>query len=804
MKLFYRLIIITFLATFTQLSQAQVLKGTVYNEKNKETIPFAVVAVQETDFVGQTDLDGNYIIEGIDPGVYNLEVDYTGFEKKVIYQVKISTSKPTVVDFYLKEQAMEIEEIVIETPYSKTVESPVSLRKIGVEEIERYPGGNRDISFVIQSLPGVASSPGFRNDIIIRGGAPSENSFYLDGVEVPTINHFSTQGSSGGPVGILNVNLINEVEFYSGAWTSNRGGTLSSVFEFELTEGNEERLGKRFTIGSTDIGLTLDGPIGKKANFIFSVRRSYLQLLFEVLQLPFLPTYNDAQYKIHWEPNDNNEVTFIGLGAYDDFELNTKVNDGITDQETIERNNYIINNLPENDQWNYTVGTVWKNYREKSNSTVVLSRNHLKNIAVKFEENDESKKQLLNYTSQEIENKLRLENLTFHDNGMKSNVGMSLETATYTNSTYSEFANANGVTTKDFSSRLDFFKYGLFGQLTREYLDNRLGVSVGLRMDGNSYNDASANPLEHLSPRLSLSYQLKPKWYINFNTGRYYQLPAYTVLGYESNEGELVNKGNDVSYIRCDHIVAGVEYRPKDGAKITVEGFYKAYADYPFLLRDSITLANLGSDFGVVGNDAAVSRSKGRAYGVELLAQQKLVKGFFGILAYTFVRSEFQDKNNNYVFSSWDNRHIINRTLGKKLKKNWQIGAKFRFSGGAPYTPYDLEASSQRTYWDVNGEGIPDWDNLNTGRLNAFHGLDIRIDKDWYFDKWSLNLYLDIQNIYNFKAQNAPYVDVVRDENGQPVVENPGDPVEQQRYELKEIENTSGTILPTLGVIVDF
>ena len=153
-------------------------------------------------------------------------------------------------------------------------------------EIERLPGANRDVSKVIAALPGVAARATFRNDIIIRGGSPGENKFYLDGIEVPNINHFATQGSSGGPVGLLNVNFIREVEFYSGAFPANRANGLSSVLSFKQKDGNKDALITNFALGSSDAALTFDGPIGDKGDFIFSVRRSYLQFLFAALKLP--------------------------------------------------------------------------------------------------------------------------------------------------------------------------------------------------------------------------------------------------------------------------------------------------------------------------------------------------------------------------------------------------------------------------------------------------------------------------------------------------------------------------------------
>ena len=154
-------------------------------------------------------MTGNYEITGISPGLYNLSASSIGYETKVEYEIQTFKNKPVFTNIELNPASKLLEAVeVVVSPFSTREEAPVSMRTIGVSEIERNPGGNRDISRVIQSLPGVASPPSFRNDIIIRGGAPNENRFYLDGVEVPNINHFATQGSSGGPVGLINVNFI--------------------------------------------------------------------------------------------------------------------------------------------------------------------------------------------------------------------------------------------------------------------------------------------------------------------------------------------------------------------------------------------------------------------------------------------------------------------------------------------------------------------------------------------------------------------------------------------------------------------
>ena len=778
------------------------IKGRVFDPINNEGVPFANVVIQGTATGAVTDFDGNYAIENLEPGLYNVEASSVGYETKVEYEIQTFNNKPAFVNIELSPASELLEAVeIVASPFSKREEAPVSMRTIGVSEIERNPGGNRDISRVIQSLPGVASPPSFRNDIIIRGGAPNENKFYLDGVEVPNINHFATQGSSGGPVGLINVNFIKEVDFYSAAFPANRGNATSSIFDFTLKDGNPEKIKANITVGSSDYGLTLDGPIGEKTTYIFSIRRSYLQLLFSALKLPFLPIYNDAQFKVKTKINAKNEISLIGLGALDQFEINTGVNDGVDDPVTLERNQFILGNLVSNDQWNYTIGAAYKHFSENSFQQVVVSRNHLDNRAVKYFNNDESieANKILDYRSQEIENKIRLEH-TWRGEGWKWNVGVGYENALFTNRTYNRFVTASGEQlVADFRSELNLNKYSVFTQISKGFIADRLKFSLGVRTDVAGYNDAMENPIDQLSPRLSASYLFAPKWSLNASVGRFFQLPPYTILGYRDNANNLVNKQNGITYIQADHAVLGLEYLPFTNTKISLEGFYKVYDNYPFLTRDNVSLANLGSDFGVIGNGPAVPLSGGRAYGLEFLIQQKLTKGFYGILAATLVKSEFEDKNGDLRPSAWDNGQIVTLTAGKKFKGDWEVGARFRYLGASPYTPYDTAGSSIRETWDLRGVALPDYERLNEERTGAVHQLDMRVDKRWFFAKWSLDLYLDIQNVYNFQAPLAPSLTVVRDDNGDPLV----DPTDPTRYSTKEIQNFSGTILPSIGIIIE-
>ena len=789
------------LATFYSKAQTGSISGSVYNSINNEAVEFSKVQLIGEGKGVFPDSTGNYIITDIEPGIYSVKVSAIGFKDLIIDDIVISNSRSVEVNFPMEEFILEQDEVVVKAdPFRKIKEAPNSLKTLSAAEIERLPGANRDVSKVLQALPGVTSPASFRNDVIIRGGSPGENKFYLDGIEVPNINHFATQGSSGGPVGLLNINFIRSIDFYSGAFPTNYASGLSSVISFKQKEGNKDNLIANIAVGSSDLALTLDGPLGKKSSFIFSARRSYLQLLFSALKLPFLPTYNDAQFKVNYDINRKNKISIIGLGALDDFVLNTLANEGVTDMEQRELNDFFLDNIPTQDQWNYTIGINYLHYSEKSNQRFILSRNMLKNRSQKFAENIETNGNLLfDYSSFEAENKFRFEN-TWRKKGYKVLTGVGLEYARYQSSTYNTIIISNTPTIIDLYSSLEVYKASVFAQMSKSYFKERLDLSIGLRSDINSYSASMMNPINQLSPSLSLNYILTEKLSISGSIARYNQLPSYTILGYRDGNGSLKNKENGLKYIQADHAVIGGSYLTKFDAKFSVEGFFKKYNYYPFSVNDSISLANLGSDFGIVGNEEVSSSSEGRSYGIEFLYQQKLIKGFYCLLAYTWVNSEFKSKYDLFVPSTWDSRHIVSVTGGKRFKKGWELGFRWSYSGGAPYTPFDKETSSLTQIWSVTNSAILDYNQLNSRRGSAYHQLNLRLDKKMSFKKLSLNFYLDIQNVYNNKAQTAPVLLVEKDENGSPII----DPNDPSRYLTKTVENVSGIVQPSIGIIIDF
>ena len=766
------------------------IKGTVIDKASRQPLEFINVLVLGLGRGGVTDAEGHFNIGEVPPGIYRLQASAVGY-KTILTPEYIVSTKDLTIQIETEENLTELEGVTVTaSPFRRDPESPVGLRIIGLQEIEKSPGANRDISRIVQSYPGVAFSPaGYRNDLIVRGGSPSENRFYLDGVEIPNINHFSTQGASGGPVGIINADLIREVNFYTGAFPTDRGNAMSSVLDFKLRDGDMERNSLKATLGASEVSLASNGHIGKKTSYLVSVRQSYLQFLFDMLGLPFLPTFTDAQFKLKTRFNANNELTILGLGGIDNMKLNTKL-DG-------EKAEYILSYLPKIQQETFTLGAVYRHYAGIHVQSVVVSHSYLNNRNTKYLNNDESSADNLSLKlrSVEQETKFRIENTSTFGN-WKINFGANLDYSQYTNTTFQRVYIDEGRTF-DYHTYLGMWRWGIFGTINYATTDERFTASLGVRTDANNFSSGMKGMGDQLSPRLSLSYRLTDGLYLSGNAGLYYQLPPYTGLGFKDNNGAWVNKY--LRYMSVSQESLGLSWHPGNTFGLSAEGFYKQYDKIPFSIADGIPLACKGNDYGVIGNEALSSTAQGRAYGIEILMKWLIAKKLNLASSFTLFKSEYRNnKQSEYIASAWDNRYIFNMSGTYNFPHNWSLGMKISCIGGAPYTPYDVEKSSLVTAWNAQGRPYYDYTKYNTGRLPAFGQLDVRVDKTFYLKRCMLGFYIDLQNVTNSKFKQP---DILMSTG---VIENPSAPMAEQRYKMKYITQKSGTLMPTLGITFEY
>ncbi|HEX6334277.1 MAG TPA: TonB-dependent receptor, partial [Flavisolibacter sp.] len=476
------------------------LSGRVVDRATQIPLAGVSVLLQDSSKGTTTDSAGIFRLTGLHARSQAVSFSAVGYRPQVFYNIVISAGNETNLEVELERATESLSEVVIRansrTAAAATPESPLSVQRLTSEEIRSNPGGNFDISKVIQALPGVGGGVGgggFRNDIIIRGGAPNENVFYLDGIEIPVLNHFQTQGSSGGPQGILNVSFIQDVKLSSSAFEARYDNALSSVFQFRQRTGNADRVQGNVRLSATDLSAMVEGPLSadKRTTFLASARRSYLQLLFSLIDLPIRPNYWDFQTKITHRLNDKTTISFIGLGAIDEFSF------AALDDATPEKL-YVLNSNPFINQWNYTAGVTLRRLVRDGFVNVALSRNTFDNDIQQYEDNEARLpgEKTLSYHSRETENRLRVDVNKFR-NGWKWAYGASAQLAAYDNETFSvvrrqlEDQNGNIIQpgeSLDFTSPLeDFWRLGGFAQVSRRFFDARLGISAGMRTDVNTF-----------------------------------------------------------------------------------------------------------------------------------------------------------------------------------------------------------------------------------------------------------------------------------------------------------------------------
>ena len=762
------------------------IRGRVIDATTRQGIPYvAVVVVDNPIKGGATDSLGYFTIEGVAGGVARFEASSLGYTSIVTPEYIVSLATPPI-EIVLEESRSAIDAVsVAPSPYARDVATPLSMRSIGLGEIERSAGANRDIGRIVRSLPGVAFSPiGYRNDLIVRGGGPSENSFYIDGIEIPNINHFATQGASGGPVSILNADLIRQVKFYTGAFPVDRGNALSSVMDITLRDGNPEFQRFKATLGASEAAFSGSGHFDSKATYLFSVRQSYLQLLFKLLGLPFLPNYIDAQAKVQIRPTERYEITILGLVGIDNMRLNTNTKG--------DSNDYILSYLPKIAQETFTVGGTMRHFGGKNIQRFSLSYSYLANRNTKYIDNDSSSEDNLRLRLRSVEGRAtaKFENRTLLGQ-WRLREGIELSLRHYTNHSRQLLATAE-ATYLSSATALLFASYGLFFSADYGSSNERFTASMGVRFDGSSYSSRMAQPWRQTSPRIALSYSPVEGLYLSGCAAIYYELPPLTALGF-CIDGERVNRALD--YMGVLSTALGAEYRLRD----TLEGFYKRYFDVPLSVEDNIPLTCKGNDYGVTGNEALISTAQGRAYGLELSARWQIPSRLSLIGAFTLYWSEYRSSRNaRYIPSAWDNRWIVNVSAIYDFRRRWSLGAKLSAIGGAPFTPYDEERTALKTYWDSTGRAALDYSRYNEGRLKPFVQLDIRVDKVWEFHKWSLGIYLNFENV-TFSEITLP--DALLSTG---IIENPSAPIEEQRYLLKRIRQRNGTLIPTIGINAEF
>lgn len=764
MKLDKIIVILLFLSqiVYSQPLPAQTkgsISGSVVDFVTKQPLIGANIIIVGTTIGTATDINGLFRIDNIEPNTYLLRASVIGYQSQTKTDVVVAPGRLAQVFFELNAQAIEFEGVVITSDFFRKDPFEVnSIRSFSFEEIRRSPGGFEDVVRALSVLPGVAQADAGRNDLIVRGGAPSENLYLVNGIEVPNINHFGTQGATGGPLSFINLDFVKETSFSTGGFSSLYGDKLSSVLTIDLRNGRNDRLGGKATISASQFGLNAEGPLfTENSTFLFSARRSYLDFIFKAAGFSFVPEYYDVLTKTDFRLDNRNSISFLFIGAFGNVKFFNN------DEEQRFDNARILGT----DQIQYVAGLSYRRLINNGFFDISLSRNF---TDFNSRQRDVNLNPIFTNRSKEEENNLRTDLVYQISNKTEINLGATAKLIEFDADIlfptfFTSFGDSLPVTSLKKSE--NFLKLGSYVNFNFRPL-SRLTTNLGLRLD---YFDAINNST-YLSPRFSASYRLTEITNLNFSTGIYYQTPSYIWLIADERNRDLRN-------VRADQYVFGFDHRLNEDALLKVEAFYKDYSNYPTsVVRPYLVLANTGAGFSgsddnysSFGLEPLVSDGFGNARGVELSIQKKLSQTpYYGILSLTYSESEFTALDVIKRPGSYDQNWIFNLSGGYKIDKHWEVSSKFRFASGKPYTPF-------------NSDGTQNIADYNTRRLKSLHSLDLRVDKRWFFTGWTLITYLDVQNVYNKNNLSA---------------------IRWDRREQKVDESSSIGILPSIGISAEF
>ncbi|MGE5497149.1 MAG: TonB-dependent receptor, partial [Syntrophothermus sp.] len=720
------LMILSFNGVFALEMASGTIKGRVTDHATQQPLPGVNVIIPGTNSGAATNEDGEYIIRNLVPGRYKLQASFIGYQTAMEEEVIVTNVRPAEVDFALYPSAVQVQGVTVTSDYfQKEAGLSNSIANLKYEEIRRSAGGYEDVMRAISVLPGIAQVEPGRNDLVVRGGAPSENLFTIDGIVIPNINHFGSQGATGGPLSYIDLNFVDNVDLSTGGFTAEFGDKLSSVMKLRLREGRKDQLGGKATISATQFGVNAEGPLSEKVNFLFSARRSYLDFIFKAAGFGFVPEYYDMLNKITYNPGHNDSFSFLFIGAFD----NVKYFNNTSDQRY--KNSKILGT----DQTQYVTGINYQHLIQNGFLTLSLNRN--------YSEFDASQRDTL-------QNPLFLNNSVEQENDLKADlvykpsVNSELSAGALirfirvkTNLKLPYFMTRFGdvLSITSLNQKESYRKIGGYLQYNNR-LSEYFSINGGIRAD---YFDGIDNPLT-VSPRFSFSVYPDEISSVNFSTGSYYQSPSLIWLAGDTRNKELKN-------IKALHFVLGYERLLSADVQFRIEGFSKIYSDYPVsTLRPYLILSNTGGGyagsedgFSSYALEHLISSGSGKVNGIELLLQKK-ASGipYYGIASFTYSKSVFKALDGIERAGSYDQTFIFNISGGYIFNDEWETAFKFRYATGRPYTPF-------------NSDGTQNPLLFNSGRLDAIHSLDLRVDKRWNFEKWALITYIDIQNIYGRK-----------------------------------------------------
>jgi len=733
------------------------IRGTVTDAQTQEPLYGANVLLLDTERGASTDDRGNYSIENIPVGAYRIRITFIGYNTSVKTDIMVKSSSPVFVNAELEPDIIAGEAVTVTAGYFQAeVETRPSTIGLSREEIRRFPGGFEDIVRTVSTLPGVSiNMAGGRNDLLVRGGGPSENLYLINNIEVPNINHFATPGTASGSLSFVNLDFVDEVTFSTGGFGARYGDKMSSVTDLTMIRRIPDRIESKATISATQYGFDFEAPLRRQGNLIFSARKSYLDLIFKAAGLPFVPVYTDFNILANYDITQKDKLFFVGLSAIDNVDRN----------QSTQENRVFNAGLLDNSQYKGISGLNYrrllKNGYIDATASVNLARFRLSQIDLEESTWFESEADEWEYAAK-LQFFYRLHPKLYWLSGVSAKRIQYENRTAFADTIYNRSGNRVPLDQLGLPKSIDQNSSAVktAGFLEIEWNPHpQISATAGMRAD---HFDFIESPWG-FSPRASVKYRIDDKNSARASGGVYTQAPSYIWVANSFNRG--------LKPFRNSMAVLGWDYLPRIDTRVSVEAYAKEYRDLPAGtipgVNDYLVLTNAGTSFGGREDDfqsfglfPLASTAKGRSRGLELSVQKKFSSvPLYGLFSLAYNESEFDAPDGKTYPGQYDQRWILNLSGGYIFNSKWEVSGKFRYFTGIPYTPVYRPSANPVTPGII--QNLPD--EYFSARLGSGHQLDVRVDRTFNFPAATLIVYVDIQNVYNYKFPMKPQYDFWND-----------------------------------------